>query len=358
MSDYDYGNARLRAMKSRLLSTRDLEKLAEVGNLQALIAEMVKTPYREPVEAALARVSGLECISSALHSDLESTIKKIRRFYDGRAGEMVGVVLRAYDVRNLKAILRGLSKRARPNEILFTVLPAGELTDDILSELSRAADPRDAIDMLATMALPFARPLLKLRGDRPGAETPEMELKLDQWYYVESFNYLQRKQQTEGILFSALQQDADITNLHTVIRFAYAPEERKFLKDWLDTDDISRLFVGPGKLSFELLAGAGSQETVDAAAEFMGGTVYEVPVRSALEAYATTGRLSVFENHLNRFRLDWLSGLISKDPLGIGVLLGYLALKTTEVSNIRWIAHGITLGMPADTVRLELMNAI
>jgi vacuolar-type H+-ATPase subunit C/Vma6 len=358
MSDYDYGNARLRAMKSRLLSNRELEKMVETGNLQALIAEMAKTPYREPVEAALARVSGLECISAALHSDLESTIKNIRRFYNGRAGEMVGIVLRAYDVRNLKAILRGLSKRARPDEILFTVLPAGELTDDILSELSRAADPRDAIDMLATMALPFARPLLKLRGDRPGAETPEMELKLEQWYYEESFNYLQRKQQTEGILFSALQQDADIINLHTVIRFAYAPEERKFLRDWLGSDDISLLFVGPGKLSFDLLAGAGGQETVDAAVEILDGTVYEDPMRDSLDAYASTGRLSVFENQFNRFRLDWLSSLISKDPLGIGVLLGYQALKTTEVSNIRWIAHGISLGMPANSIRSELMDAI
>jgi V/A-type H+-transporting ATPase subunit C len=358
MAGFDYGNARLRAMKSRLLSSLELEKLADAGNLQALIAELSKTSYREAVEAALARVSGLECIAAALHGDLDSTIKKIRSFYDGRAGEMVAVVLRAYDVRNLKAILRGLSKRARPDEILFTVLPVGELTDDILSELSRAVDPRDAIDMLATMALPFAHPLLRLRGDRPGAETPEMELILDQWYYEESFNYLQRKQQTEGILFSALQRDADITNLHTVIRFAYAPEERKFLNDWLGSDDITRLFVGPGKLSFDLLESAGKKETVDASVEILTGTAYGAPVRTGLEAYASTGRLSVFENQLDRFRLGWLSRLIGKDPLGIGLVLGFLALKTTEVSNIRWIAHGIFLGLPANSIRSELMYAI
>jgi vacuolar-type H+-ATPase subunit C/Vma6 len=357
MAGYDYGNARLRAMRSRLLSSHELEKMAEAGNLQALIAKLSKTPYRRPVEAALARVSGLECISVALHSDLESTIKKIRRFYSDRAGEMVGVLLRAYDVRNLKAILRGLSKRALPGEILFTVLPAGELTDDILAELSRAADPRAAIDLLATMALPFAPPLLRLRGERPGAETPEMELKLDQWYYREAFNYLQRSQQTEGALFSALQLDADITNLQTVIRFAYEPEERNFLRDWLGVDDITRLFVGPGKLSFDLLARAGSQETADAAVETLVKTAYEAPLKAGMEKYASTGRLSVFENHLNCFRLDWLSRLIGRDPLGIGVVLGYLALKTAEVSNIRWIAQGIFLGIAANSIRLELVFA-
>lgn len=357
MAGFDYGNARLRAMKSRLLSSHELEKMAEAGSLQALIAELSKTSYRIPIEAALARVSGLECISFALHSDLEFTMAKIRSFYRDCAGEMVGVLLRAYDIKNLKAILRGLSKHAPPNEIRFSVLPAGELTDDILAELSRTADPRAAIDLLATMALPFALPLLKLRGERPGAGTPEMELKLDQWYYHEAFNYLRREQHTERAIFTAMQLDADITNLHTVIRFAYAPEERNVLREWLGVDDVTRIFVGPGKLSFELLASAGSQETVDAALEILVKTAYEAPLRAGMEEYASTGRLSVFEDQLIRFRLDWLSKLIDKDPLGIGVVLGYLALKTTEVSNIRWIAHRIFLGMAANSIRLELVYA-
>lgn len=355
MAGYDYGNARLRAMKSRLLSAQEVEEMAETENLQALIAELSKTPYRPSIEAALARVSGLECISLALHSDLVSTIKKISHFYHNRAGAMVGIVLRSYDIRNLKAILRGLSKHARPGEIRHTFLPAGELTDDILSELSRAADPRAAIDVLATTALPFAHPLLKLRGDRPGAGTPEMELKLDQWYYHEAFNYLREKQQTEGALFSALQLDADITNLLTVIRFAYAPEERNLLREWLGVDIITNIFVGPGKLSFDLLGRAGSQESVNAAVETLGDTAFEVPLKAGLREYTSVGRLSVFENQFNRFRLGWLSGLIGGDPLGIGVVLGYLALKTAEVRNIRWIAQGIFLGMTVNGIRLELM---
>jgi vacuolar-type H+-ATPase subunit C/Vma6 len=66
MSGYDYGNARLRAMKSRLLSGRDLEALAEIGSLDGLIAALAKTVYRETVEIALVRASGLACVNEAL----------------------------------------------------------------------------------------------------------------------------------------------------------------------------------------------------------------------------------------------------------------------------------------------------
>lgn len=357
MAGYDYGNARLRAMKSRLLGRNDLEKLAGVGSLRAFIAELAKTAYQRPVETALARVSGLESIVLALHNDLEFTFQKIRGLYRDRAGEMVGLYLRAYDVRNLQAVLRGLSKNASPDEILLTLLPAGELTHEILADLSRTADPRAAIDRLATMALPFASPLLRLRAERPGAGTPEMELVLVQWYYQDAQDLLRRKQETAGALFSALQLDADITNLHTVMRFAYGAGERDFLEAWLGVQDVRRIFVGPGKLPFDQLAAAAGMESVAGAVETLAHTPYADPLQIALEAYQSAGRLSVFENQLNRFRLEQLARWIGKDPLGSGVVLGYVALKTAEVSNLQWIAQAINLGLSAGSIRSELVFA-
>jgi vacuolar-type H+-ATPase subunit C/Vma6 len=64
--------------------------------------------------------------------------------------------------------------------------------------------------------------------------------------------------------------------------------------------------------------------------------------------------LSEFEKQLRHSRLEWMSRLISKDPLGIGVVLGYLALKIAEVNNIRWIAQGINLGLKPSAIRAEL----
>jgi vacuolar-type H+-ATPase subunit C/Vma6 len=49
-----------------------------------------------------------------------------------------------------------------------------------------------------------------------------------------------------------------------------------------------------------------------------------------------------------------MASQISKDPLGIGVLMGYLALKENEVSNIRWIAYGISMEMSPAAIQAEL----
>ena len=87
MSTYDYGNARLRAMKSQLLPRRELDVLVEANSIQGLIAALTKTAYRKPVETALARTSGLDCVSSAVRDDLINSLGKARKFCNGQAGE-------------------------------------------------------------------------------------------------------------------------------------------------------------------------------------------------------------------------------------------------------------------------------
>jgi V/A-type H+-transporting ATPase subunit C len=354
MSGYEYGNARLRAMKSRLLSRRELEALVETGSIQGLIAALTDTAYRRSIDVALTRTSGLACIIEALHWDTIHTLGKIRAFYSGQASKMVAVVLRTYDLHNLKAILRGLAKNVAPDEIRSALVPIGELRSDILAELARASDPRAAIDLMASMGLAFAQPLLKLRVDQPGAGIPAMELALERWLFREALQYLQHECRDGEPLPSAIQLEADLVNLLTVLRFVQSPEERKVLRDWLHTEDLDLLFVGPGKLPFELLDLAGNRDTIDAAVETFAGTPYEPALRVGLQAYAHSPFLSEFEKQFKRFRLVWMSRQIARDPLGIGVLLGYSALKINEVCNIRWIAQGFSLGLSTNTIRAEL----
>jgi len=267
---------------------------------------------------------------------------------------MVVIVLRSYDLHNLKAILLGLSHHIISTEILPALIPVGELKSDILLELTRASDPRVAIDLLASMNSHFARPLLKLRAEVPGADIPRMELALEKWSFSQSKDFLESELHDGKVLSSALDLDADLVNLLTVLRFAQAPEERKLLREWLGEEDLYPLLIGPGSLSFELLVRAGMQGTLDAAVEAFAGTVYEESLRAGLESYAGSSRLSELERQLHHFRLRWMSEKILSDPLGIGVVLGYSALKVNEVSNLRWIAQGTSLGLNAQSIRTNL----
>jgi vacuolar-type H+-ATPase subunit C/Vma6 len=64
--------------------------------------------------------------------------------------------------------------------------------------------------------------------------------------------------------------------------------------------------------------------------------------------------LSDIERKLRHVRLVQLAAMIGRDPLGIGVTLGYIALKVNEIGNLRWIAHGINLGLAPDAIKADL----
>jgi V/A-type H+-transporting ATPase subunit C len=354
MLDYDYGNARLHAMKSRLLSDRELEVLVNASSLHGLISALTKTAYQKSVESALTRTGGMDCIEDALRNSLESTVGKIRGFYTGSAQKMVAIALRTYDIHNLKTILRGLSKNVPAGEILKSLLPIGELDDNLLRELARLHNPREAIDTLASMGQPLAWPLITLRTERPGAELFELELALEQWHYQEARRSLRTQNRLEGCLAHALALEADLSNVLTALRFAREPEERDRLRDYFDDEKVSYLFIGPGNIAFDVLTDACYRESVAAAIETLEGTALAPALQTGLENYKSSQRLSHIEKQLKRYRLKWMAVQMFKDPLGIGVVLGYIAVKTNEVGNIRWIAHGIDLGLKAEMIREEL----
>jgi V/A-type H+/Na+-transporting ATPase subunit C len=366
MADFDYGNARLHAMKSRLLTNRQIDELAGMGSLSGVVSGLMKTAYQPAIEYAIARTSGIETIYQALRQDILQTVRKIRSFYQQDAGEMVGWILRRYDVHNLKTILRGLGKQIAPSEILSTLLPVGDLDEIILVELTRASTPRFAVDYLASMNLPIAHPLLKLRTEYPGVDTVEMESVLERWYYQEFYQILENLRQDRTVLGEAFALEADITNLQTILRFIHTPAERKILRDQFlvesqgkpgvtnqspEDEPIRDLLVGPGNLPFNLLVTLSNQDDMSNAINLLSSTAYAPYLDAGYQDYRQSSRLSDIERQLNRYRLHWMVHQIPNDPLGIGVVFGYLALKMNEISNLRWIAQGVQAGFTAEAIR-------
>ena len=343
-------------MRSRLLSRRTLEGLTEVGSVPGLITALTRTPYREAVAAALIRLSGMECLAEVLRNDLVATLGKARAFYSDSAQALAQLALLRYDVHNVKTILRGLAGHVPANEIMGSTLPIGELRLADIAELARVADWHVAIDLLATWRLPVVKPLLELRAtqrSRDGHMEPlEMEAALDRWYFDTAIAGAGHTTLREAVTL-----EADVTNILTVLRLVGVLDVAAILRERLGAADMTRLLVGPGHIPFAQLAEAAHQESIPNAINTLASTTYGATLTGVLPAYAASSRLSVFERALAQWQLHHAASLVASDPLGFGVLLGYAALKTNEVSNLSAIAQGLLLGEKPDRLRSELMLA-
>ena len=130
--DYGYGNARVRAMKSRLLDARAYGDLLAATSIDMVIEMLVRTAYRETIEATLVKYGGVKCVAEALRLDLARTVGRIKLFFEGRPRALVALLLSRWDMRNLMAVLRGQARGVPAEEILDALVPAGPVRSRVV----------------------------------------------------------------------------------------------------------------------------------------------------------------------------------------------------------------------------------
>lgn len=357
MTGYDYGNARLRAMRAHLLDSNAIDRLLSTGSIGNMLTALTQTGYQAAVERALVQHTGIICLYRALHHDLIATFQRVHRFFSGTAGKLVTGSLRAYDVHNVKVILRGVERQQPAAEILAQTLPVGQLTDADLKALARAADARAAVDLLATWQSPLARPLLERRTAQPGAPLFALELALEQWYW----DHVRVRSSQNRVWQDTLALLADITNVVTALQMVGQPNTAVHLRRLLNMqpdewpDPESALFVAAGEITSTLLVDVARQEVMDEAIALLADTGLGPPLAAALPRYAARQQVSIFERALTQHRLRHAARLFVRDPLGIGVFLGYQALKINEVTNLRIIGNGLYLQEPPQRIREQLL---
>jgi V/A-type H+-transporting ATPase subunit C len=350
--DYGYANARIRALKSCLLNRQDYEGLIAAANGGALIQLLVRTAYKPDVEAALVRYQGIRCVTDALHRNVTRTVGSLRRFFDGRARELVEMLTARWDLFNLIAILRGQARGVAAEEILSVLVPAGILTETEFSELVQQPTIQATSELMLTWRLAFAGAVAEaLRVS--GGELASVESRLFQISFRDALARLGTETNDE-LVREMLESEIDVANLALLLRVASLRRQTSATAVTSSVIDTGALLISGGSLPLYLLAELAEAADVEALIGRLADVPYGQALRQRLEQYRQSGDVTVLERALEK--LLALAGIrmFHRDPLTIAMAIGYLWAKTTETANIRMISQGKELGWPADMIRDEI----
>ena len=350
---YEYGNTRLRALKSRLFPRSEIEGFANSSNFDELIDLLLGTSYRRSMEDALSWGRGVRAVTRATHFEMTQLMDRMRDYYEGRSKEMIQRMFRRFDVDNVKAILRGLGNSLSSEEIAQAFTAFGNFDKKLLMEIAGADDPRAAIDRMASMQLELADPLMTYRVERPGAALQELEIALERWHVEDAVRELKKPRGEDKAFLTALKMDVDLSNLMLVLRFVQTPAQRQLLENERDKQ-VADLLLDRGNLSMSRLMKAAQEDSMAKAVSVFEHSAYDEALANGLQLHQKTGRLSDIERELRRYRLACLRKQIMADPLGISVPMGVMALKANEGANIRWVAWGLQMGLPSNEIVAEL----
>jgi vacuolar-type H+-ATPase subunit C/Vma6 len=353
MTDLYYLNARLRAMRGRLLDRHAYDELLALPDLPSLTAHLLNGPYGRSIEAVGETGSESGKIEEGLRRDLSDTFIHLHSMSAGDPQEAVRLLMSYWEAHNLKTILRGLAARRPAEEIHSLLIPTGLLDEPALAELCRQPDLRAAVDLLITWRLPYGPALLSaLKDYREPKDLFFLEMALDRFSIGQAsrrFAETVLRRADRETLRALLCFLTDRTNLLTAFK---AVEDRIVLMD------RERYFLPGGEAiaapAFgEILASRTLPEAIEKARR----PPFDSALRDLGETEGGLSLLSVVERRLDTALLRRIRSMNRTEPLGIGGMILYLLDKVREITNLRMILRARWVGLPEpDLMRLLILE--
>ena len=291
-TDYLAISARVRAMETGLLTRERMEQVLEARSDEEAVKILQECGYPE------LDATHPEAMDAALSAARESTLSDLGD--SAPDPRYIDIFKLKYDYHNAKAVLKAGAMGTDPDHMLMDMgrVPAAELKEAIQSgELD---------NLPARLAAAVA--------EAPGSK----------------------------FLHGYVKAQIDAANLRFLVRTLRMGKNADFLRGVLfeggdvAEDAILAVSAGGGNGLAELYASTRFRAAAEAGAEALRG-----------------GALTEFEKLCDDAVGDYLAGA-QMVPFGEAPVLGYLAARETEYTNLRILLLGRSMGLPADVIRSRL----
>lgn len=346
MARLEYENTRLRSLKRDLLSKEFYERLLESDTPEEMVNIFSDTVYGSDISAAVINEPGYRGIENGLKENLARSFSKIVSFFSSENRYLAEIMLGRYDIWNIKAIIRGKHIGASYEEIIEAVMPAGELTEPLLRALVEAVDIKNIIDLLTIWGFPYSRVLRDAYPEyHSSGKLLPLELALDFAFYDRSLKLLdEHKNDFDAMLLKEfIRQEIDFVNVMTSIRL---------ISEKTTVEEAEKFFVPGGRKftlkKFKEIVNLTDPEMI---ISVLSDTPYSKAAQEGLKRYLQTGYVSAFQRALEEFIVRQATKLFLADPLSSAMLIAYFYAKHNEVTNLRIIVRGKSVGMNEEEIR-------
>lgn len=351
MTGYEYGNTRLRAMRTRLLTSTDLREMISARSLDRMLAMLADTDYGPDVEASLVRTRGLRRLDDAVRSNLARTLKQMASFYGDDARDKIDLLLHRWDLHNLRALIRLPQAPLEPGDVAGLLVPAGRLTDTELAELAAQPDVRSRIDLMVAWGIPSSATVIALVRARTHydlhGDISVFELALDNAFAAELEEVL--GDQSTGAA-SILRSEHDARNLGTALRLRAARVDRE--PGWSETFGG---YVDGGLVPTKVWEQIADTDQAEAVADHLTRRRLLPGWETAMREWVSHGELTTLADQLQRTITSTAIGrFVTGDVLDFDIPLAFTFAKEAEVRNLHLVGRGIVHGIPIADVEARL----
>jgi V/A-type H+-transporting ATPase subunit C len=338
---YSFINAKIRAMKSRLLRDSFYQLLLETTHLDAFVKALMETDYSRELSEVDMKTPDISEVIAALDRNLIDTYKTILQFFKVRTeNDFIRIILSRLEIENIKIVIRGKFKGITSVMIADNLIPAEGVSSLNFEELINSRDVEHFVALLAKTRYerPLSDALPVFERDR---RTAVLERPLDALYYLDLVRSIKTLSDADTqIMKTYLGTFCDVNNIMLILR------SRLFFD--LPSDDIMSMYIPYGYRLSRGEAVALSKTGEDDYREVLAKTHYGKRVTSFKTlAELEMGLLSILTYQTRKMMMGY--------PFHIGTVAGFLALKETETGNLKSIAEGKRHALSEGQIRDSLL---
>jgi V/A-type H+-transporting ATPase subunit C len=341
----DYANARVHAMRSRLLGRAGIAALLAEPGLAGRVEFLKRTDYGEAIAAHLGgEADPLAAAERGLRARLMDDLEKIDRFLAGeRPRALFRSILAFEDGWAIKTVLRGVAAGEASERMFLLLAPTPELDHAALEELVRQREVKAVVDLLATWRSPYAGALVDgLAAYAHRRDLLHLEVPLDRLLFSRALAAARRDGEDGRMLRAFLETHIDLVNAATLLELAGHGEADEFFI-------AGGRFIGPHRYrQYARLDAAALREAL--ARE---GRLLAV---AGLRALAALGDPAAADQLLHRALGEAMRREASRNPLSLAVPLLFVLDRRAEIQRIRLVLRGAEFGLPAAEL-LDLVEA-
>jgi V/A-type H+-transporting ATPase subunit C len=347
---YAYLNAKVRSMKTRLLTRDNIYALLGSKGIQEIAQILEKTAYKIDLKSEEINAINLEKI---IIKNFIREIEDILNYSPEDVKNLLADLLKKFEIHNLKVILNAKEINMPFSDIEQYLIPFRELNEELCKTLiEEAMNVEEIVELLELYGKSEYREILEepLEEYRESGLLLPLEIALDKYIYqllwedANNFSGIDRK-----IINELLGAELDIINIKTAIRCKMHKLELENAKKYFlpygyifRKGDLERIYA---------------LHTLDEMVNIFAVYPYRETLLNAFNIFKKEGDLLLLEVGFEKLLMNINKRILQKhpSPFNIGVVISYVNLKWMEVKNLRAIIIGKERKLPAERIERILI---
>lgn len=296
--------------------------------------------YKKEISDLGLNATGHRRIELALNKNIAAVYQQILGYCEGDLFTMLSAYLQREDIWNIKAILRGKSYQAKPEEIMKAVRSSGKYPEEYWQEIvEKSKTAPEAIALLK--GNDYYETIKEFQQDWE-QHPSECENKLEQAYYRSLLYSVHSRSEPNRLFLEFIREEIDLVNIKTLFMTKFESVEPATLQTMIIPGGKI-----PEKTMQNLISATDFKGFLE---EFKKIADYQL-IHETIGTIEQTGSLSHVIRVLEKDHLTKATKKSYLHPLSILPILDYIIRKRIEVENLRIIAQGKEKELPEQVIR-------